>query len=106
MAIKKRTPAESAAIEAFGEAADTPPASLSRPRPATQGRAALIAPRRGSSAAEWPEGVSKTLLIRYPDAQLAIELAEVAALEDRSQHKTAVRALQRGLEILRAEHRG
>ncbi len=44
------------------------------------------------------------MLIRWPDAALAIELAQVAALEDRSQHKTALRALQRGLEILRAEH--
>jgi hypothetical protein len=35
---------------------------------------------------------------------LAKELAEVAALEDRSQHKTALRALQRGLEALRADH--
>ncbi|MEV8241993.1 hypothetical protein AB0O90_17240 [Microbacterium testaceum] len=102
---KERTPEEAAAIEAFGAAADTPPAPT-RPAPATQARQAPAAPRRSAAAPEWPEGVSKTLLIRYPDAELAIELADVAALEDRSQHKTAVRALQRGLEILRAEHRG
>lgn len=49
--------------------------------------------------------MAKTLLIRWPDATLPAELAEVAGLEDRSQHKTALRALQRGLEVLRAEHR-
>lgn len=60
---------------------------------------------RKARVGEWPANVPKSLLIRWPDAALAVELAEVAALEDRSQHKTALRAMQRGLEVLRAEHR-
>lgn len=103
MAIKKRAQAEQAAIEAFGAAADTPGESAPTvPEPAPQ-HAATPAPKR--LAGEWPANVPKSLLIRWPDARLPVELAEVAALEDRSQHKTALRALQRGLEVLRAEHR-
>ncbi|MDZ4234673.1 hypothetical protein [Microbacterium sp. 1P10AE] len=104
MAIKKRPQADPAAIEAFGAAADTPPEApspvASAPTPPRQ-----VAPARSTQPGEWPADVAKTLLIRWPDATLPSELAEVAGLEDRSQHKTALRALQRGLEVLRAEHR-
>lgn len=107
MAIKKRPPVDPAAIEAFGEAADAPPAAAAVVAPVE--RAATPrqapAPARKPKPGEWPSDVPKSLLIRWPDADLALELASVAALEDRSQHKTALRALQRGLEVLRAEHR-
>jgi len=108
MAIKKRgtAPVDQEKIEAFGAAADVP-ASSDRapildpgPEPAPAVRTAAKTP-----AGEWPTDVPKSLLIRWPDAALAVELAAVAALEDRSQHKTAIRAMQRGLEVLRAEHR-
>ena len=96
MAIKKRPQPDQSRIEAFGAAADEPVTPT--PAPAT-------APTRAAApAGEWPADVPKSMLIRWPDAALATELAQVAALEDRSQHKTALRALQRGLEILRAEH--
>lgn len=103
MAIKKRPQADPAAIEAFGAAADTPPDLPAPHAPAPASRA--TAPARGARPGQWPADVAKTLLIRWPDANLATELAHVAELEDRSQHKTALRALQRGLEVLRAEHR-
>lgn len=101
MAIKKRPQADSAAIEAFGAAADAP---TEPPKPpAVPDRSP--APVSNAQPGEWPADVAKTLLIRWPDAALPTELAAVAALEDRSQHKTALRALQRGLDVLRAEHR-
>lgn len=96
MGIKKRTQADQARIEAFGAAADDPVTTTPAPAAAPAKTTAVAAP--------WPVDVPKSMLIRWPDAALAIELAQVAALEDRSQHKTALRALQRGLEILRAEH--
>lgn len=102
MAIKKRTPIDQARIEAFGEAADATPEAT--PPIENLAPASPAMPSR-TVAGEWPADVAKTLLIRWPDASLAIELAHVSALEDRSQHKTALRALQRGLEVLRAEHR-
>lgn len=102
MAIKKRPQADPAAIEAFGAAADTPPVT---PAPVAPTPPRQVAPARSAQPGEWPADVAKTLLIRWPDATLPSELAEVAGLEDRSQHKTALRALQRGLEVLRAEHR-
>lgn len=54
-------------------------------------------------AAEWPADVAKTLLIRCPDFELPALLSDVARAEERSQHATALRALRRGLEILRDE---
>lgn len=102
MAIKKRTPVDQARIEAFGAAADAPTenATLAADPPP----AVPTTPSK-PAVGEWPADVAKTLLIRWPDANLALELAQVSALEDRSQHKTAIRALQRGLDVLRAEHR-
>lgn len=98
MGIKKRAQPDQARIEAFGAAADDP----ATPTPAAAPTA--VPAKTTAVAAPWPVDVPKSMLIRWPDAALAIELAQVAALEDRSQHKTALRALQRGLEILRAEH--
>lgn len=100
MGIKKRTQPDQARIEAFGAAADDPATSTPTPAAAP----AAVPAKTTAVAAPWPVDVPKSMLIRWPDAALAIELAQVAALEDRSQHKTALRALQRGLEILRAEH--
>lgn len=120
MAIKKRPPVDLARIEAFGAAADAPAARpAAAPAPATPEPAtprtvpAKRAPRQtpAPSAAraepkpgEWPEDLARSILIRYSAPSLAIDLAEVARLEQRSQHKTALRALERGLEALRADH--
>lgn len=113
MAIKKRPAIDPAAIERFGDAADAPPTtSTPSAAPAVTPRAAAqpvetetgTAKQPTENAGEWPSGLGRTLLVRWPDPALAKELVEVAALEDRSQHKTALRALQRGLEALRAEH--
>ena len=107
MAIKKRRPAvDPAAIEAFGAAAEQPDiAAAVQPAPEPQTAAAPVAPKVTTSAG-WPEGVPRSHLVRWPDPELAQLLAEVAALEDRSQQKTALRALRRGLEAIRADHQG
>lgn len=126
MAIKKRTPVDLARIEAFGAAADAPaprsdaaPAQ-STPEP-TAPRATPVkrAPRKAKAASttsakpkpkpkvkagEWPADLARAILIRYNTPGLAIELAEVAQLEERSLHQTALRALERGLEALRADY--
>lgn len=122
MPIKRRPttdPATEAAIEAFGEAAERPAVAtavttaapaVATPRPSTPRTApkarAAAKPRKApvpTPAAEWPEDLAKTLLIRYPDMELPMLLAEVAQLVDRSQHATALRALRRGLEVLKDE---
>ena len=105
MAIRKRTAIDPAAIERFGDAADAPPTpAVPAATPPAAVEPAGTAKQPAESAGEWPSGVGRTLLVRWPDPTLAKELAEVAAIEDRSQHKTALRALQRGLEAIRAEH--
>jgi hypothetical protein len=104
MGIKKRAQPDQARIEAFGAAADGPATPTPTPTPTPAAAPAAVPGKTTAVAAPWPVDVPKSMLIRWPDAALAIELAQVAALEDRSQHKTALRALQRGLEILRAEH--
>jgi len=117
MGIRKRQTVDPAAIERFGDAADasaqaaalsvapttTPidsPVMPAKPDLQSTGKAESS----GGVVGEWPKGVGRTLLVRWPEPDLAIVLAEVAALEDRSQHKTALRALKLGLEALRAEH--
>ncbi len=106
MAIRKRTPVDPAKIEAFGAAADAPPESVQAPAPASKAHPAARTATRASSAGEWPEGASKTFLLRWgKNPELPALLAEVAELEDRTQQKTALRALQRGLEVIRAEHK-
>jgi hypothetical protein len=103
MAIKRRTHADPAAIEAFGAAADQPPEehTIAEQSPAAP---STPAPSPVATATSWPAGVAKTHLIRWRTPDLALLLAEVSRLEDRSKHKTALRALQLGLEILRSEH--
>lgn len=109
MAIKKRTPVESKqldeAIEQFGNAADTivepqPPAPTPKQavyKPVTKARVRVPAPSRAE------EDQAATMLIRWPDASLPTLLAEVSDADERSKHATALRALRRGLEAMRAE---
>ena len=79
----------------------------SSPAPAPKAQQASRPTPRATSAGEWPEGTSKTFLLRWgKNPELPALLAEVAELEDRTQQKTALRALQRGLEVIRAEHKG
>lgn len=100
MAIKKRPSVDPARIEAFGAAADMPPdASAVDVRPANTPTAATP-PGEGG----WPAGLPRTFLLRWPDPQLRRELEEVANLEDRTLHKTAVRAMRLGIEALKAQH--
>ncbi len=107
MAIKKRTPVDPAKIEAFAAAADAPTEPVQAPAPAPKAQPAPRTVTRTPSAGEWPEGTSKTFLLRWgKNPELPALLAEVAELEDRTQQKTALRALQRGLEVIRAEHKG
>jgi hypothetical protein len=100
MAIKRRTPAtqpDPEAIEAFGAAAEAPTVAV--PTRAAERVPGVVA----DDEHKIPKTAPRTLLIRYPSTELPLELAAVAALEDRSQHATALRALRRGLAILRAE---
>lgn len=107
MAIKKRTPVDPAKIEAFGAAADAPTEPLQASAPESKAQPAARTTTRTTSTGEWPEGTSKTFLLRWgKNPELPALLAEVAELEDRTLQKTAVRALQRGLEVIRAEHKG
>ncbi|KTR93796.1 hypothetical protein NS220_11165 [Microbacterium testaceum] len=108
MAIKKRRPqVDPAAIEAFGAAADQPSLD-SITEPAAEAVAAPTTPTtptpQSTTSDGWPEGVPRTHLVRWPDPDLALLLVEVAALEERSQQKTALRALRRGLAAIRADH--
>ena len=110
MAIKKRTQQErdrEARIEAFGAAAE-PRASeavvASVPEPVAQA-ATPLGDRRPAPTGGEPRTWPKNALIRYPNDELPRLLAEVAALEERTHHATTLRALRRGLEILREEHR-
>jgi hypothetical protein len=107
MAIKKRTQQErdrEARIEAFGAAAE---ANSKEPTPVAQPVAPAAAPsadRAPAPAAGEPRSWPKNALIRYPNEDLPKLLAEVAALEERTHHATTLRALRRGLEVLRDEH--
>ncbi len=99
MAIKKREPIDQARLEAFAAGADTPavqPATVT-PRPVAATPAASPEP------SGWPAGVPRTFLLRWNAPDMPQELAEIAALEDRSQHKMALKAMRLGLEALRAE---
>lgn len=111
MAIKTRKPIDPAAVEAFGAAADAPtrdagpPATPSTPEPSAPlpARARPTAPV-DDAPATWPRGVARTITLRYADPTLPQLLAEIAALDERSQHKVALRALCRGLDELKREH--
>lgn len=107
MGFKQRNKPEPADIEAFGDAAD-------QPAPSAPVAAAPKTPRKSLDASlasgEWPEGVARTMLIRWPDPDLASQLVEVTALlktagdlDGRSQHATALRALERGLQAIKAD---
>lgn len=107
MAIRKRPKASPADIEAFGDAADRPAVTNTERPEVGEGKRVrpvrVSAPSVRESAGEWPEGVARTMLIRWSDPATAIELADVARMDDRSQHATALRALQRGLQVLKSE---
>ena len=103
MAIRKRErPAiDSAAIEAFGDAADAPTDTASG-RPANE----PTSPEATSTPAEtneWPVGMSKTFLLRYPDPTIPVAVEELQDLLSRNKHQTILLALRRGLEALRRE---
>ena len=100
MAIKKREPVDQARIEAFGAAADTPPEAPSSVLPPAK-TPATVPP---SAAGGWPADLPRTFLLRWPDPEMRRELEELAAIEDRTLHKTAVRAMRLGIEALRAQH--
>ena len=103
MAIRKRPPvdpATEAKIEAFGAAAESAAASpLPPPAEAAAARAAGTATRK---PVERAGEVAKTFLVRWPDDELPLLLAEVSALEERSQHAVVLRALRRGLDAMKA----
>jgi hypothetical protein len=100
MAIKRRTDrATEAAIEAFGAGAETPATPAAPAKPAR----AATAPPAVKKVAPRSEDLAKTFLIRYPDESLPLLLAEVAVLEDRTLHGTALRALRRGLNAMKAD---
>lgn len=105
MAIKKRPPVDpqrEAEIDAFGDAAEQPPAAAPAAAPAvTQAATPRSTPKVVATA---PEKTAKTLLIRYPDDELPLLLAEVAGKIDRSQHATALRALRRGLDAMKGDN--
>ena len=114
MAIKTRKPASPEAIEAFGAAADEPTAPAPKPaEPPTAAESPEPAPRADRAPAQrepedagttWPRGLAKTVTLRYPDPTLPQLLAELAELDERSQHNVAIRALRRGLDDLKREH--
>ncbi|MEO7015105.1 MAG: hypothetical protein ABI067_01015 [Leifsonia sp.] len=102
MAIKKRPPVDpqtEAAIDAFGDAAEQPAEAAP-----VASRATPTARSTPKTAAATPEKTAKTLLIRYPDDELPLLLAEIAGSIDRSQHATALRALRRGLDAMKGEN--
>lgn len=99
MAIKKREPIDQARLEAFAAAADTP---ALQPATATP-RPVAAKPAASPESSGWPSGVPRTFLLRWSAPDMPQELAEIAALEDRSQHKIALKAMRLGLEALRAE---
>lgn len=103
MAIKKRTSASAAEIEAFGDAADAPPKAMAT-TPVHTPETISDTGQQAPSVEGWPTGHPKTFLIRWPNADLVMELEAVAKLEDRSKHQTILRALERGLRVMRLEN--
>jgi hypothetical protein len=110
MAIKKRTQQErdrEARIEAFGAAAEArtnEAAPIAAPAAPAAPAAAASSDRQPAPASGEQRAWPKNALIRYPNEDLPKLLAEVAALEERTHHATTLRALRRGLEVLRDEH--
>lgn len=107
MAIKKRTKIDPAKLEAFAAGADEPSAPPEEGQPVpqfeppvTESKPVGMQVRGGAQAKAWPEGLAKSLLIRWADPEQAQTLAAVASVLDRTQHKTALMALERGLQVL------
>lgn len=101
MAIRKRpapTALDNAAIEAFGDAADVR-AEPSRATKPTATSGAQLSAGEGT----WPEGISKTFLLRYPDASIPVAIEELQDLIGRNKHQTVLLALRRGIDALRRE---
>ncbi|WP_206756974.1 hypothetical protein, partial [Plantibacter sp. CFBP 8775] len=96
MAIKKRTPVDRAAqleaIEAFGDGAERPVETKPSPIAQTVTQVPSVTAPSAQPPVDpgWPDGVAKTFLIRYSDPSMPIGLAELARLEDRSQHASAL----------------
>lgn len=107
--FKKRTTTTTTPqeIEAFGDAAEQSPTdSQAKPAPAAQRKPHAENPVAG----EWPADLARQMLIRWPNPTLVQQLVETTALlkdagniDGRSQHATALRALERGLQAIRSE---
>ena len=108
MAIKRRSdPVTEAKIEAFGAGAEMVSTPAAEPISAPEGIAKSSMPRPSTrKSISRTEEVAKTFLIRYPDDSLPRLLAEVAQLDDRSQHAVVLRALRRGLDAMKADAKG
>lgn len=96
MTVKPPRRPQASAVAAFSQQVDerhtSPPADA---RPTEQAA-------RREPAGEWPAGIPRSNLIRYPDPELPRQIDEVAALLDRTKHATMIRALRAGLEVLRS----
>lgn len=103
MAVKRRgtkTTADSKAIEEFAARASDRDLPVQEQ---TTEKSETASAHTADSGQVWPAGVPKTLLVRYPDPTVPQMLAELARLDERSQHAIAVRALKRGLDALKNE---
>jgi len=108
MAIKRRDkPAiDSAAIDSFGEAADAPtPSATVVAVPATKAAPRTVPVAASGTASEWPSGMPKTFLLRYPDPSIPVAIEELQELVGRNKHQTVLLALHRGIDALRREAR-
>lgn len=104
MAIKKRTPKteeeRAAAIAAFGDGATVQPdAPAEAFVPARTARASTAPPVTETSGE-----VPKTSLVRWADEDLPRSIQRIAAVEDRSFHKTMLQLLRRGVDDYDARH--
>lgn len=103
MAIKKRErPAvDQAAIESFGDAAEL--AETNPEKGAASRSEPLPLKRENVGEVDWPDGVSRQFLLRFPDPAIPVEVGELQQLLGRNKHQTILLALRRGLDVLRAE---
>lgn len=97
---RKRKPIDDAAIESFASAADAPLASES---PAAHQEVSNPARAKSAAGGDWPEGMSKQLLLRFSEPSIPTEIEALQQLIGRNKHQTTLLALRRGLEVLRAE---
>lgn len=103
MAMKRRVKATAAEIEAFGDAADQPHVSNEKNENAAAATATVPQPRE-TQEVTWPAGLPKTFLIRWADPNLVYQIEDMARIEERSKHQTVLRALERGLQVMRLEN--